>query len=79
MTDIDLPAIDSDKTIAVTLRYEDKLVDGREAYVQCALLYSTTTMERRIRVHTIALSDYICSRCAVSVGRSGCTERLGRS
>jgi protein transport protein SEC24 len=55
MTDIDLPAIDSDKTIAVTLRYEDKLVDGREAYVQCALLYSTTTMERRIRVHTIAL------------------------
>ncbi|OUS46498.1 protein transport protein Sec24-like CEF [Ostreococcus tauri] len=55
VADIDLAAIDSDKTIAVTLRYEDKLVDGRDAYVQCALLYTTTTRERRIRVHTIAL------------------------
>ena len=55
MTDVDLPALDSDKTIAVTLRYEDKLVDGREAYVQCALLYTTLTKERRIRVHTMAL------------------------
>ena len=55
MTDIDLPALDSDKTIAVTLRYEDKLVDGKEAYVQCALLYTTMSRERRIRVHTIAL------------------------
>ena len=55
VADVDLPALDSDKTIAVTLRYEDKLVDGREAYVQCALLYTTMTQQRRIRVHTIAL------------------------
>jgi len=54
-TDVDLAALDSDKTIAVTLRYEDKLPDGKEAYVQCALLYTTMTQERRIRVHTIAL------------------------
>ncbi len=55
LTDIDLPVLDSDKTIAVTLRYEDKLPDGKEAYVQCALLYTTMNKERRIRVHTIAL------------------------
>ena len=39
----------------VNLRYEDKLVDGAEAYVQCALLYTTMNGERRIRVHTLAL------------------------
>jgi hypothetical protein len=54
-TDVDLPAIDCDKAICVSLRYEDKLVDGSEACVQCALLYTTTDGERRIRVHTMAL------------------------
>lgn len=54
-TDVDLPVLDGEKSIMVNLRYEDKLVDGAEAYVQCALLYTTMTGERRIRVHTLAL------------------------
>jgi protein transport protein SEC24 len=54
-TDVDLPVLDGEKSIMVNLRYEDKLADGSEAYVQCALLYTTMTGERRIRVHTLAL------------------------
>ena len=54
-TDVDLPVLDGEKSIMVNLRYEDKLVDGAEAYVQCALLYTTMNGERRIRVHTLAL------------------------
>jgi len=54
-TDIDLPAIDSDKTIAVHLRHDDKLQEDSEAAFQCALLYTSTSGQRRIRVHTLAL------------------------
>ena len=54
-TDVDLPAVDCDKAISVDLRYEEKLADGQDAFVQCALLYTTTAGERRIRVHTMAL------------------------
>ncbi len=54
-TDVDLPALDCDKAISVDLRYEDNLTDGAEAFVQCALLYTTTGGQRRIRVHTLAL------------------------
>lgn len=55
-TDVDLPAVDSDKTIFVTLKHEDKLVDNGEACLQFAMLYSTTGGQRRIRVHTLTVS-----------------------
>ncbi|XP_073296685.1 protein transport protein SEC24 B-like isoform X2 [Primulina huaijiensis] len=54
-TDIDLPAIDCDKTIMVSLRHDDKLQEGSECVFQCALLYSTVYGQRRIRVSTLSL------------------------
>ncbi|XP_010523551.1 PREDICTED: protein transport protein Sec24-like At4g32640 [Tarenaya hassleriana] len=54
-TDIDLPAIDCDKAIMVTLKHDDKLQDGTECAFQCALLYTTIYGERRIRVTTLSL------------------------
>ncbi|XP_059643687.1 protein transport protein SEC24 C-like [Cornus florida] len=54
-TDVDLPAIDSDKTIMVTLKHDDKLQDGSECAFQCALLYTTVYGQRRIRVSTLSL------------------------
>ncbi|PRQ41322.1 putative von Willebrand factor, type A, Zinc finger, Sec23/Sec24-type, sec23/Sec24, trunk [Rosa chinensis] len=54
-TDVDLPGIDSDKTIMVTLKHDDKLQDGSECVFQCALLYTTVSGQRRIRVLTLAL------------------------
>lgn len=46
-TDIDLPAINADQSIAVQLRYDDKL--DKEVFFQFVVLYTTTLGERRIR------------------------------
>uniref|UniRef100_A0A0E0RGN8 Zinc finger Sec23/Sec24-type domain-containing protein n=1 Tax=Oryza rufipogon TaxID=4529 RepID=A0A0E0RGN8_ORYRU len=55
-TDIDLPAIDSDKTIMVTFKHDDKLQENSECAFQCALLYTTVYGQRRIRVINLSLS-----------------------
>ncbi|KMT02852.1 hypothetical protein BVRB_8g194310 isoform B [Beta vulgaris subsp. vulgaris] len=55
-TDVDLPAIDCDKALMVTLKHDDKLQDGAECAFQCALLYTTVYGQRRIRVSTLSLS-----------------------
>ncbi|XP_057528262.1 protein transport protein SEC24 B-like [Amaranthus tricolor] len=55
-TDVDLPAIDCDKTITVTLKHDDKLQDGAECAFQCAILYTTVYGQRRIRVMNLSLS-----------------------
>ncbi|XP_071724214.1 protein transport protein SEC24 C-like, partial [Rutidosis leptorrhynchoides] len=54
-TDVDLPGIDCDKSIMVTLKHDDKLQDGSECSFQCALLYTTVYGQRRIRVMTLSL------------------------
>ncbi|KAF5802504.1 putative Zinc finger, Sec23/Sec24-type, sec23/Sec24, trunk domain, sec23/Sec24, helical [Helianthus annuus] len=54
-TDVDLPAVDCDKAIMVTLKHDDKLQDGTECSFQCALLYTTVNGQRRIRVSTLSL------------------------
>lgn len=55
-TDIDLAAIDCDKAIVVKLQHAEKLqLSAGEAYLQCALLYTTVTGQRRVRVSTLAL------------------------
>ncbi|XP_006663994.3 protein transport protein Sec24-like CEF [Oryza brachyantha] len=54
-TDIDLPAIDSDKTIMVTFKHDDKLQENSECAFQCALLYTTVYGQRRIRVINLSL------------------------
>ncbi|XVF39318.1 hypothetical protein PTKIN_Ptkin01aG0025000 [Pterospermum kingtungense] len=54
-TDIDLPGIDCDKCILVTLKHDDKLQDGSECGFQCALLYTTVYGQRRIRVTNLSL------------------------
>ncbi|XP_050372274.1 protein transport protein Sec24-like At4g32640 [Argentina anserina] len=54
-TDVDLPGIDCDKTIMVTLKHDDKLQDGSECSFQCAVLYTTLYGQRRIRVITLSL------------------------
>ena len=35
--EVDVPGIDADSAFAVTFRHDDKLEDGQQAYVQCAL------------------------------------------
>jgi protein transport protein SEC24 len=50
-----LPTCDPDKGFAVQVSHEEAVVPGPVAYVQCALLYTNSNGERRIRVHSMAL------------------------
>eukprot|EP00698_Gefionella_okellyi_P007110 TRINITY_DN1731_c0_g1_i1.p1 TRINITY_DN1731_c0_g1~~TRINITY_DN1731_c0_g1_i1.p1 ORF type:complete len:899 (-),score=217.06 TRINITY_DN1731_c0_g1_i1:346-3012(-) len=52
---IELAGCTSDTTFAVQFKHEDKLDETREAVFQCAMLYTTASGERRIRVHTMGV------------------------
>lgn len=49
-----LPAVDCDKAFAVQLSLEETLMTTQTVYFQVALLYTSSSGERRIRVHTAA-------------------------
>ncbi|KAL2613081.1 hypothetical protein R1flu_024773 [Riccia fluitans] len=49
-----LPAVDCDKAFAMQLTLEDTLLTTQTLYFQVALLYTSSSGERRIRVHTMA-------------------------
>ena len=50
-----LPTVDPDKAMHVDIGYEEQMVPHQVTYLQCALLYTTSYGERRIRVHTTAI------------------------
>lgn len=50
-----LPNCDSDKAFGVQIALEDQSVTATVAYMQTALLYTTSGGERRIRVHTLQI------------------------
>ncbi|VDN53026.1 unnamed protein product [Dracunculus medinensis] len=54
-TDMEMGVIDSDKAVHVELRHDDKLPDG-SAYIQTAILFTTCSGQRRLRIHNIALA-----------------------
>ncbi|CAH9115403.1 unnamed protein product [Cuscuta epithymum] len=49
-----LPAVDCDKAYAMQLSLEETLLTTQTVYFQVALLYTSSSGERRIRVHTAA-------------------------
>ena len=55
-SDLEVASINCDKTFAVKIQIESKLVEDSKVGIQCALLYTTSSGERRIRVHTLALT-----------------------
>ncbi|CAD7697205.1 unnamed protein product [Ostreobium quekettii] len=49
-----LPTVDPDKSFAIHLTHEDSVLESQTVYLQCALLYTSSCGQRRIRVHTLA-------------------------
>ncbi|KAI7875629.1 hypothetical protein K492DRAFT_210828 [Lichtheimia hyalospora FSU 10163] len=54
-TDMDLAGIDQDKAMAAVLKHDSKLDVNRNVCFQMALLYTTKTGQRRVRVHNLSL------------------------
>ncbi|KAL0922326.1 hypothetical protein M5K25_006302 [Dendrobium thyrsiflorum] len=52
---LSLPAVDSDKAFAMQLTLEETLLTTQVVFFQVALLYTSSSGERRIRVHTAAV------------------------
>ncbi|CAG9333334.1 unnamed protein product [Blepharisma stoltei] len=48
--EMEIAAIDSDKSIGVVLKYDSKLKDDYDNYVQCAMLYTNILGQRMIRI-----------------------------
>jgi protein transport protein SEC24 len=54
-TDIELAGIDQDKAIAFVVKHDEKLDTKLDASFQCAMLYTTATGQRRVRVINLSL------------------------
>ncbi|XP_035256810.1 LOW QUALITY PROTEIN: protein transport protein Sec24C-like [Anguilla anguilla] len=61
-TDVEQAGLDPDKTVTVEFRHDDKLSEETGALMQCAVLYTSCTGQRRLRVHNLALN--CCSQLA---------------
>ncbi|XP_074619307.1 protein transport protein Sec24C-like isoform X2 [Acropora palmata] len=59
-TDVELAMIDPQKAIAIEIKHDDKLPEDSQAYFQCALLYTSISGQRRLRIHNLAFST--CSQ-----------------
>ncbi|KAJ2909357.1 COPII coat Sec23p-Sfb3p heterodimer component, partial [Coemansia aciculifera] len=52
--DVELAGVTSDSAVGALLQYDGKLDEKQDAYIQAALLYTTSDGQRRIRVHNLA-------------------------
>lgn len=55
-TDIEIGAIDSDKSIQVEIKYDDKLDEKVPLYIQAATLFTSCSGQRRLRIHNLCIS-----------------------
>ena len=74
-----LPNIDEDKTFAVEIAHEENALSASTCCMQAALLYTTSSGERRIRVHTTQLPVTSgLSALYESADVDACTNLIGR-
>ncbi|XP_067937652.1 protein transport protein Sec24C-like [Watersipora subatra] len=58
-TDVEMAVVDSDKTFCCEIKHDDKLNEGDGVYVQVAMLFTSITGQRRLRIHNLSLN--VCS------------------
>lgn len=72
-TDVEMAAIDADKAVTVEFKHDDKLSEDTGALIQCAVLYTTISGQRRLLVHNISLN---CSSQLADLYKSCETDAL---
>ncbi|CAM4549404.1 unnamed protein product [Caretta caretta] len=72
-TDVEMAAVDCDKAITVEFKHDDKLNEDSGALIQCAVLYTSISGQRRLRVHNIGLN---CSSQLTDLYKSCETDAL---
>uniref|UniRef100_A0A8C7ZND8 SEC24 homolog D, COPII coat complex component n=1 Tax=Oryzias sinensis TaxID=183150 RepID=A0A8C7ZND8_9TELE len=55
-TDVEMAAVDCDKAVTVEFKHDDALSEESGALIQCALLYTNISGQRRLRVHNLSLN-----------------------
>uniref|UniRef100_A0A1L8DW21 Putative vesicle coat complex copii subunit sec24/subunit sfb2 n=1 Tax=Nyssomyia neivai TaxID=330878 RepID=A0A1L8DW21_9DIPT len=61
-TDMEIASIDSDKAVAIEIKHDDKLPPEENVYIQVALLYTSCSGQRRLRVLNLCLKT--CTQIA---------------
>uniref|UniRef100_A0A8C4YJK7 SEC24 homolog D, COPII coat complex component n=1 Tax=Gopherus evgoodei TaxID=1825980 RepID=A0A8C4YJK7_9SAUR len=72
-TDVEMAAVDCDKAITVEFKHDDKLNEDSGALIQCAVLYTSISGQRRLRIHNIGLN---CSSQLADLYKSCETDAL---
>lgn len=60
-TDIEVSAIDCDKSVQIEIKYDDKLDEKEPVFFQAAILFTSISGQRRLRIHNLSLpvtTDY---------------------
>ncbi|KAL3875828.1 hypothetical protein ACJMK2_033741 [Sinanodonta woodiana] len=55
-TDVELCAIDCYQAVTMEIKHDDKLNESDGAFIQVAVLYTSITGQRRLRVHNLSLN-----------------------
>ncbi|XP_061769503.1 protein transport protein Sec24D [Nerophis ophidion] len=72
-TDVEMAAVDCDKAVAVEFKHDDALNEETGALIQCALLYTTISGQRRLRILNLSLR---CSSNLSELYKSSETDSL---
>ncbi|XP_044536946.1 protein transport protein Sec24D [Gracilinanus agilis] len=72
-TDVEMAGVDCDKAVTVEFKHDDKLSEDSGALIQCAVLYTTISGQRRLRIHNIGLN---CSSQLADLYKSCETDAL---
>ncbi|XP_065692662.2 protein transport protein Sec24D [Patagioenas fasciata] len=72
-TDVEMAAVDCDKAVTVEFKHDDKLNEDTGALIQCAVLYTSISGQRRLRIHNIGLN---CSSQLADVYKTCETDAL---
>ncbi|NXL63591.1 SC24D protein, partial [Chordeiles acutipennis] len=72
-TDVEMAAVDCDKAVTVEFKHDDKLNEDSGALIQCAVLYTSVSGQRRLRIHNLGLN---CSSQLADVYKTCETDAL---